>query len=245
MNSIRAAYKLLRWVLHMLRGLWIIKRQFAHLSEAQREAHIRLWALELLRLAAIKLVVNGTPAARGPVLVVANHISWLDILVIDAVRPCRFVSRADVKHWPVVGALVAGAGTLFIEREKRRDAMRIMHHMSEHLRMGHVLAVFPEGTTSEGHSVAPFHANLLQSAISAGAPVQPLAISYRDAATQAISTAPSYAGDVSLLTSMWRTLRGPQLEAHLHYGPPQPASGRERRAWAQALHDEVEKLRLL
>jgi len=120
--------------------------------------------------------VNGTPPAGGPVLLAANHISWLDIVVIHAARHCRFISKADIQHWPVVGTLATGAGTLYIERESRRDAMRVVHHMAERLSLGQVLAVFPEGTTGDGTHVLPFHANLLQAAIAVNAPIQPVAL---------------------------------------------------------------------
>jgi 1-acyl-sn-glycerol-3-phosphate acyltransferase len=102
---------------------------------------------------------DGGCAKGGPLLLVSNHVSWLDILVINAVRPARFVSKADVRHWPLVGELITAAGTLYIEREKRRDAMRVVHRMADSLREGDVVAVFPEGTTGSGLDVLPFHAN--------------------------------------------------------------------------------------
>jgi 1-acyl-sn-glycerol-3-phosphate acyltransferase len=118
---------------------------------------------------------------NGPVLLVANHISWLDIVVLHAARHCRFVSKAMCKRWPLIGTLATGAGTLYIERESRRDAMRVVHHMADALQAGDILAVFPEGTTSDGISLLPFHANLIQAAVSAGAPVQPVALRFIDA----------------------------------------------------------------
>ena len=100
-----------------------------------------------------------------------------------AARYCRFVSKADVRHWPLIGSLARGAGTLFIERESRRDAMRVVHHMAERLTAGDVLAIIPEGTTSDGVSLLPFHANLLQAAIATNAPVLPVALRFTNAAT--------------------------------------------------------------
>src|SRR5207342_3377123 len=104
--------------------------------------------------------VRGNMPTRGPMMLVANHISWLDILVLHASRHCRFVSKSDVAHWPLIGRLATAAGTMYIERESRRDALRIVHHMTEALASGDILAVFPEGTTSDGVTLLPFHANL-------------------------------------------------------------------------------------
>jgi 1-acyl-sn-glycerol-3-phosphate acyltransferase len=176
-------------------------------------------------------------------LLVSNHISWLDIVVMHAARHCRFVSKADIQRWPVVGTLADAAGTLYIERESRRDALRVVHHMAERLQAGDVLAVFPEGTTGDGAHVMPFHANLLQAAISAQAPVQPVALHFADCVTGAMSFAPCYIGDDTLLQSVWRTLTTPNLEAVVSFGAPQQADGRDRRTWAADLRTAVMDLR--
>jgi 1-acyl-sn-glycerol-3-phosphate acyltransferase len=177
------------------------------------------------------------------VLLVANHISWLDIVVMHAARHCRFVSKADVQHWPVVGTLADAAGTLYITRESRRDAMRVVHQMAERLQAGDVLAVFPEGTTGDGSQVMPFHGNLIQAAISASATVQPVAMHFADMVTGAMSFAPCYIGDDTLLQSLWRTLTTPNLEAVVSFGTAQTAKGRDRRVWAQDLRQAVIDLR--
>jgi 1-acyl-sn-glycerol-3-phosphate acyltransferase len=177
--------------------------------------------------------------AGGPLLLVANHISWLDILAINAVQPARFVSKADVRHWPLLGWLVACGGTLFIERERKRDALRVLHQVAEALRLGEIIAVFPEGTTSEGHSVLPFHANLLQAAIAAQAPVQTLALRYSDA-TQRVSQAAAYVGDTPLVASIWATAMAQDLCVRVQAAPPQPtAHDADRRALAEQLRHEI------
>jgi 1-acyl-sn-glycerol-3-phosphate acyltransferase len=162
---------------------------------------------------------------------------------MNAASPARFVSKADVKHWPLLGSLISGAGTLFIERENRRDAMRVVHHMAEALREGDVLAVFPEGTTGDGHGLLPFHANLLQAAISAPALVQPVALAYTDPATGQYSDAPVYVGDTTLLGSLWRTLSAPGLRAVVTFGAPQSPVGQDRRGWSLALQQAITQLR--
>jgi 1-acyl-sn-glycerol-3-phosphate acyltransferase len=238
-----ASWKLARTLTHIASGLWVIVWVFPKLSAPQKEVRIQAWAHALLARLSIKLVVVGAPPAQGPLLLAANHISWLDIVVMHSARYCRFVSKADVQRWPLIGTLATGAGTLFIQRESRRDAMRVVHHMAERLSAGDVLAIFPEGTTSDGVSLLPFHANLFQAAIAANAPVLPMALRFTDAATGDHSLAPCYINDDTLMGSIWRTLRAPPLCAVLTFGEPQAADGRDRRAWAADLRNAVDALR--
>ncbi|RRD58760.1 1-acyl-sn-glycerol-3-phosphate acyltransferase [Comamonadaceae bacterium OH2545_COT-014] len=241
MKHFIATWLLLRGGLHMLGGWLTIRLRFPRLDEAGRQACVQRWAQDFLRIWRIGLHVRGTPAA-GPVLRVANHISWLDILVLHAAGYCRFVSKADVQRWPLIGPLATGAGTLYVARESRRDALRVVQHMTERLRAGEILAVFPEGTTSNGLALLPFHANLIQSAIAAPAPVQPVALQFVDADGE-LSLAPCYIGDDSLLASIWRTLTTPGVQAVVRFGEPQSPEGRDRRLWAESLRDAVDALR--
>jgi 1-acyl-sn-glycerol-3-phosphate acyltransferase len=243
MRNFIAAIKLAKVLTHLLVGLLTVYFHFPKLTQAQKNRRIEVWASALLAKLAIKLIVNGKPAGAGPMLLVSNHISWLDILVIHAAAHCRFVSKADIKHWPVLGTLTTAAGTLYIERESRRDAMRVVHHMSEALTDGDIVAVFPEGTTGNGVTLLPFHANLLQAAIAVDAPVQPLALSFIDATTGQTSQAASFVGDETLLGSLWNTLKSCNLAAVATYGVPQWAKGRDRRTWAADLSTEIASLK--
>jgi len=241
-RRLRAACRLLHGVAHTLRGWFTIRFVFPKLTPAQREQRVQSWAARMLQILGIQLQLCGVPPAAGPMLLVANHISWLDILVLHAARHCRFVSKAGVRHWPVIGTLASGAGTLYIERESRRDAMRVVHHMVESLRAGDVLAVFPEGTTGDGRRLLPFHANLIQAAISAEAPVQPVSLSFIALSTGQQSFTPCYVGDDTLVGSVWRTLSGPPISAVAAFGQPQTAQGRNRRVWAKELRSAVQQL---
>lgn len=243
MNRLRAGWRLLRVVWHIVAGLLTIVLVFPRLSPDQRHARVQGWALEMLGYLAIKLVVKGQPPATGPMLLAANHISWLDIVVVHAARHCRFVSKDEVARWPLVSTLANAAGTLYITRESRRDAMRVVHQMAQCLRDGDVLGIFPEGTTGDGSTLLPFHANLLQAAISAEAPVQPVALQFADATTGQISFAPCYVGDDTLWQSLWRTLCADNVQAVVHFGDPERARGRDRRAWAADLRETIAKLR--
>ncbi len=242
MNTLRACWRAVRASWHVLRAIWIIRTEFARLSPAQTQLVLREWTRQMLSILNVELVVHGSPAESGPLLQLANHISWLDILVMNAAQPTRFVSKADAKHWPLLGTLVTAAGTLYIERENRRDAMRVVHRMTDRLREGDILSVFPEGTTSDGRSLLPFHANLLQAAISANVPVLPVALRFVDSRTGEPHEAPVYVGDTTLIGSIWTTLRASHLRAVVHYGEPQTFQGRDRRAWAEDVRAEVQRL---
>ena len=243
MRGLVAVAKLVRVLWRALAGYFTIVFVFPRLAPAAREARVQAWARDMLRALGMTLQVRGEPAAGGPALIVANHISWLDILALHAGRYCRFVSKSDVHHWPLIGRLATGAGTLYIERESRRDALRVVHHMADSLRAGQVLAVFPEGTTSDGVSLLPFHANLLQAAIAADVPVQPVALGFIDRVTGQRSLAPCYIGDDTLVGSLWRTLTSAPITVTLHYGALQTCDGRDRRTWAVDLRAAIDALR--
>ena len=239
-----AVLKLLRGLWHVLMGWFTIYFRFPQLSQQQRDARVQAWAMQLLRIWGIDLEVRGKPVVSGPALLVCNHISWLDILVIHATRHCRFVSKSELRDWPVLGTLASGGGTLYIERAQRKDAMRMVKDMAQSLRNGDVLAVFPEGTTGDGMGLLPFHANLIQSAIEGDAPIQALALQFVDAKTNTISMAARYIDDDTLLDSVWSTLNARGLKAVENFGELQLAHGRDRRQWAADLQQDVMKLKI-
>ena len=242
MHIFRVLAKVLGLLLHVLKGWWTIRRHFPHMDAATQQREVEVWSKQVLVVLGITLRVRGSMPAQGPLLLVSNHISWLDIAVVHAAGYCRFVSKSEIKHWPLVGTLATGVGTLYIERAKRRDAMRVVHHMAEHLQAGEVVAVFPEGTTSDGRGVLPFHANLFQAAISSQVPVLPMALRFVDAHTGAPHDGPRFAGDDTLFGSLWRTLSANNIVAEVAYGQPQRADGRDRRTWARDLQQAVEQL---
>ena len=243
MRSVKALWKFLRGLWHVFLGMWTIYLRFPQLTPEQREMRVQAWALQFLALWDIHLKVIGQPVRSGPALMVANHISWLDILVIHAARHCRFVSKSDIREWPLVGMLATGAGTLYIERTRRKDALRMVKDMADAMKNGDVVAIFPEGTTSDGRELLPFHANLIQAAIQAEAPVQPVSLKFIDGQTGETSFGPCYIDDDTLIGSMWRTLKARRITAVLHFGELQSAMGRDRRTWAQGLREEVIRLR--
>lgn len=236
--TLRAVWRLVRVVLHGLHGLAIVLLRFPLLDVAARRARIAWWARGLLAALGVGLQVEGRfrPGAK---LIVANHISWLDIMAVHAVCPeARFVSKADVQHWPLIGRLVASAGTLYIVREKPRDALRVVHQMAQALSAGDTVAVFPEGTTGLGHEPLPFHANLLQAAIATEVPVQPVALRFSDACN-AVSAAADFTGEITLARSVWMLARGQGLVARVQVLPAQGSAHADRRALASHLREQI------
>jgi 1-acyl-sn-glycerol-3-phosphate acyltransferase len=242
MRALQALWKFVRVLAWVVRGYVSVRRTFGTLSDEQQARAVEVWARGMLAIIGIQVRVKGHPA-QGPVLMAANHISWLDILVMHAACHCRFVAKSEIRDWPLVGVLTTGGGSLYIERSSNRDAMRVVHQMADALRQGQVLAVFPEGGTGDGVSLLPFHANLLQAAISADVPVQPIALQFLEASTGAHSFAPCYHDHDTLVSSLWRTLCAPPLLAQVRYGDTQLAKGRNRRVWAQDLQATVADLR--
>ena len=228
-----------RLLLHIVRGALMAAWQYPRATPEGRLKLIRDWSQRLLALCGMTLVVHdhGETLERGA-MVVGNHISWIDIYVIDAWRPTPFVSKAEIAKWPVVGFLAKTIGTVFIQREKRSDAKKIMHQLADILQAGGLIAVFPEGTTTDGLAVQPFHTNLFQAAVYAGAPVQPICLMYEDAQGRQ-SLAPAYIGETTLLGSLDMILSAAPLTAHLYIGAPLPAQT-DRRQLAQDTQRAVE-----
>ena len=237
MTSLRALWRLLACTAHVLRGALTCALVFPFLAPKARMRRVGTWSAQMLQLMGIALEPQGTPHP-GPLLVVANHISWLDILAINAVRPVRFVSKADVRHWTLIGYLVASGGTLFIERERKRDAMRVVHQMAQALRAGDVVAVFPEGTTGDGRGLLPFHANLLQAAIATATPVQPVALRFADAASP-VSAAVEFLGETTLVASIWRVARAQGLRVRVQLLATEATAHLDRRALSERLRGEI------
>ncbi len=234
-RRLRAVARLLRTVVHGLHGLALVLLRFPSLDAPARHARIAWWSAKTLRLMGLRLQAQGSfrPGAK---LVVANHVSWIDIMVIHALCPqARFVSKADVQRWPLLNRLVAAGDTLYIEREKRRDALRVVHQMAQALQAGDTVAVFPEGTTGDGRSLLPFHANLLQAAISTATPVQPVALRFSDA-LHAVSPAAMFVGETTLAQSLWLLANGDDMVVHLQVLPAEATVHADRRALSERLH---------
>ncbi len=223
-------YRYIRVSAHVFQGVATTAFVFPLIDLPRRRVLIRRWSHKLLQLMRIEARVRGLPTKGlpGNLLIVANHISWLDIFVLNTVEPGRFIAKAELKSWPLVGLLIAGCGTLFLNRASRRDAHRINDKAREVLAAGDTITIFPEGTTTDGTTLLPFHGSLLQPVVDAEGHVQSIAIRYCHT-DGTYSDAPAYVGDTTFMASFWRVLGVRNLVVELTLPPPLPASGRHRR----------------
>jgi 1-acyl-sn-glycerol-3-phosphate acyltransferase len=232
-----ALLRALRLALHIVYGL-ALAAIYPRFGSNMRRRILQGWSAGLLDIFNVRIDVEGDSLlhALQHGLIVTNHISWLDVFVLNAVVPMRFVAKSEVRRWPVIGWLCARAQTLFLERGKARAAARINVHMVELLRQGECLAVFPEGTTTDGALVAHFHSSLLQPAVDAGAKVHPIAIRYQDE-SGARSTAAAYIDDLSFGASMWNILCTQELRVRLITTISLDACAMDRRSLARSAHE--------
>lgn len=232
----RTAFRLTRVAIHVAWGVALVRFAYPWCSAQRRLSLKRRWSAQLLAIVGVRLSVSGERASHVS-LVVANHISWLDVFVINAMAPHSFVCKADVRDWPVIGWLCARNDTVFLARGRAQAARQTVEHLAKLLQHGRTsVAVFPEGTTTDGRHVLPFRAALLQSAIDAGAPVQPFALAYYDDTLHGVSDAPRYDGAITLWQSLLRLCGERRTVAAVRVLPPIDAA----RCGRRELADEAE-----
>jgi len=236
--KLRLALRLARVTVHLVAGLATCALAFPLASPGLRERLTRRWSRKLLGICRVTVEqADGAPVLEHA-LVVANHVSWLDIFVINALYPCRFVAKAEIRSWPVLGWLAAGAGTIFIARGNRRELRHIFKGIVTVLAQGQRVGLFPEGTTSRQGEVLPFHANLFEAAIDAKAAVQPYALAYLDGQGR-FHPSVDYLDDTTFVDSMFAILQGPPVRARLQALSPIDATGAHRRELAERAHTAV------
>jgi len=239
-SVVTRSWRLVRLALHLLQGMLTIAVWFPFYTPARRRTAVKRWSHALLDMLGVKLHVHGKPP-RGnapPAMLVANHVSWLDIYAINAVLPVRFVAKSEIRKWPVIGWLSAKTGTLFIERARRRDTVRISGEIVVAMQRGDVVAVFPEGTTTDGSQVLRFHGSLLQPALQAEADVHPVALRYENS-DGSLCVEAAYDGDKSLWDTLRLIVARPVIHVHVWFLQPLPAAGADRRTLAQAAHAAI------
>lgn len=209
-------WRLLVLMLHMVIGLLICGVFFPLSKVGTHEILIRWWSARLLTICRVELKFidcsDGTVAQRA--LIVSNHVSWLDIFVMNAQQPCYFVAKADIRSWPIIGWFSQKAGTIFLERGKQREVRRIYEGLVHQIHDGKRIAFFPEGTTAPQGTVLAFHANLFEAAIEAQVPVEPFSIRYLDASGK-LHSAVDFIGEMTIVESMQAILKGGKITAEL------------------------------
>ncbi|MEU1215439.1 lysophospholipid acyltransferase family protein [Streptomyces sp. NPDC005791] len=214
------------------------------LAPTHRDRLIRRWAYGVVRSFGVRIRVTGCPVERARPqvgeLVVAHHVSWLDIPLVAAVLPARMVAKSEIRHWPLLGPLAALGGTLFIERDRLRALPEAVRAVAGALASGSRVAVFPQGSTWCGRSGGGrYRPAAFQAAIDAGAAVRPVRISYRTTHTDTAGAA-AFVGDDPLAASLWRVVTAAGLTAEIRILPPVLLDGEPgRRALARAAQSAV------
>lgn len=234
-------WRLARFICHVLWGLAVVATVYPWVTSATRLVLKQRWSRQLLGTLGVRLEVAGDAIPPGTLLV-ANHISWLDIFVINAARPVAFVSKAEVRGWPVIGWLSAKTDTIFLRRGSRGHAKIINEEIATVLGRGDCAAIFPEGTTTDGSHLLHFHAALLQPAIEAGRPVVPVAVAYYSEDGRR-TVAPAYAGETTMGECLAAIVASPRIIARLSVAPALATREGEtpvhRRAIAEAARTSI------
>lgn len=231
--------KLLRISLQFARGAWVVARRFPTLQPAQRNQEIQRWAQQVLAILEIQVQTNATAPTGFAGLVICNHLSWLDVLVLQSLMPAAFVAKTEVRRWPMVGYLAQACATIFVDRSSARSAHAMVRDTVAAIAQGHAVVVFPEGTSSDGSRLGAFHANIFESAIQAGCPVQLLTLQYVDRSTGGVATAAHFTGDMTLLASLQSVTSTPGMAALVHIGDCIGVHGHSRKTLAQHAHAKM------
>jgi 1-acyl-sn-glycerol-3-phosphate acyltransferase len=229
-------------VLHLLMGLFMELVIWPFMSRATRIRTVCWFSKRLLSLMHVRVCATSDAPdllTKGPYLIYANHVSWLDIFAINAIHPATFIAKSEIEAWPIAGTLAKRAGTLFIERGKRHAVRDVIAAAAKVLRAGERVAVFPEGTTGTGRAPMPFHSNFVQAAIQASTPVLPLSIQFFDMKGE-FTDQPAFVGEQTFMDNVRFLLKHPQgFEVRVHFHKPLAVDGLTRHEVSQQAFEAI------
>lgn len=238
-RGVRKSVRIYRLILHVVYGLTLSGVVFPMVSAGSRAGIFHWWSKRLLRILAVKVRPQGEPSnQQRPILLLSNHVSWLDVFVINSVMHTRFIAKSEIRNWPLVGWMVSKQGTLFIERGRRKDTARVNSGVEVALEKGDRVVLFAEGTTGDGTFVRPFHASLLQSLVNVGGYAMPVAIKYLYP-DGTLNDRAAYTGDRSLWDSVNLLAEQDEIYVDAHFLPTHPVDGKHRREIADAAGEAV------
>ena len=240
MNILRGIFRLVRLFVHLLKGIYICyfalgDSQNFDLTDKQHRI-IQTWLSQVAKIIGIDLTVRGT-IRKSPVFVVANHISWLDIVIIASVLPVSFLSKVEVRKWPVVGTLAAKSGTLFIHRGSKSGALEAKRLMQERLSAGHSVASFPEAKATDGTVVHTFYPRLFAAAIETKSVIQPAALRYPH--DQGVNPIVPFVDNRNLVKHAFRIMSAKRTAAELTLCEPIPSEDQQRKELALLARNSI------
>ena len=236
--------KMLRLVLHLFSGVYLIAYQTGFKGRSAQDPivqkAVKQWFFKSCSLVGLTIKTHGEQAT-GPVLFISNHVSWLDIPLVACMVNPRFLSKSEVRNWPVIGWLAEKVNTLFIVRGKRSAAEAASAAIVEGLKAQDQILIFPEGTTTDGKTVAWVYPRLLGAAISVDAFVQPIVLHYTDDNSDAEqSEIVPYIGEQTLIANLWNVLGCKNLTANVYFLEPAKANGLQRKEFAMSLQTAMQ-----
>ena len=237
----RIFWRLLFLAIHIIIGL-ILTVPFLHQSippDSFAASLTRWWYRLLCKIFGVKLTCKGI-ASNKPTLFVANHISWFDIPALGSCIAAHFLSKDEVKHWPIIGWMAGKAGTLYISRGQRGAAEQSIDDITQTLNNGLHVVIFPEGTTTDGNSVKRFHSRLFQAAINAGADIQPVVIAYPH--VEGIHPKAAFIGETDFLESTLDIMAEAQMDANVEFLTPISSTNASRDELARICQQSIENV---
>ena len=229
---LRQVWGMVRVVTHLVRGAATMALVFPLIGPTRRRRAVKRWSEGVLEIFGLELQVDGRLADTRQVMLVGNHISWVDIYAYLSVAEMRFVAKSEVEAWPLIGWFAKNLGTIFVVRDRPRDAVRVGNEVRSALDAGDLVCIFPEGTTTDGSVVMPFSSVLLGAAVDKAVPVQPVAISYRQPDSSPCRRA-AFTGDATILASIWHLAAGGKSIVRLSFLNPLETSRVDRRTVAK------------
>lgn len=234
--------KYLRLIAAFANAFLIVWFKFPRATREKKLALIQTWSSELLRVLGIQLgavTFNQSLPTSGVNLIVSNHVSWLDVLVIQSLHPSVFVAKLEVQRWPMIGQLATACGVIFVDRCATQSARKMVDEVTAALHHGYTVAGFPEGTSSEGRSVQVFHANLFEAAIKSDRHVLPLALRYTNAHTGNLCREAAFVGELGFLMSLHKIIKIRRIDVRAILGSALIPQGHSRRTLAHLSHQHV------
>jgi 1-acyl-sn-glycerol-3-phosphate acyltransferase len=229
MRWLLAPFRAIVFSAHVLLGVAIVLVIFPFAGQIARNRINRRWSRVLITLCGARVVASGVAVPlqlqrdgidpdRIGRLALANHVSWIDVFAINAILPSRFIAKAEIGKWPLLGVLVSRGGTLYIERGRRHAVAAMNKTVREHLQLGETIVVFAEGTTTDGSGLLPFHSNVIAPALDVDAAIWPIAIRYTERGRRSLAAA--FIGEMGLFTSLAQVLVADQLVVEVALLPP-------------------------
>lgn len=231
--------KLLRFMAEFIRGGLVLWLHFPQLHRDDKLEQIQRWARRVLLILDIEVQCDGSSSTTCAGLVVANHLSWLDILVIQSLMPGVFVAKAEVQRWPLVGSMAQACETIFVERSSPRSTRAMVEGTMKAFEQGYSVVAFPEGTSSDGSDLAVFHSNIFESAIKAQTHVQPVTLRYVHGATGLPTDAALFIGNMTLVSSLRQVMARTTIRTHVHIGERLYSQGQTRKSLAHQAHQSI------